>query len=322
MKDNLSLQELKNNLDIVEIVSRYVELKKINSNQFQAKENVLRAEKTSSLFFYSDTQKYYDFGTGTGGDVLDFLAKVGNISLSDVINQYKDDNFITPKPIEKKSPIDNFEVEVTISSEQLAKEFDIFFEKINLNNPLHKAEVLNIVKEYLLLEANETDLKFFLSCIRYDKQNQTLVSGWYKNSLLDMELITYKRRRLNGGKWINRKGTHPNQTIFHRIYDTPKPVYIVEGARDSLTSILLGLNFIAIPTTSFKNVELIKEVAKDSEVIFICEDLTGYKAMSNLSKEISNSRLITFVSSPNEKIDLSDLVMYCNSIEEVLNGCN
>jgi len=313
---SMNITTLKNSLDIIEVASQYVELKKINSNQYQAKENILRAEQTSSLFFYVNTQKAYDYGSSKSYDVFDFVSQAESISLSDAIKKFKNETIsYTPReliPHQKENVI-------SLSSEQLLKEFDRF-ERLNINNPSHKDEVMNVIPFWLYETAQKEDLELFLYVARYDSYNKILVSGWFDNSLLDFELITYKRRRLNGGKWVNRKDTHPNQTIFHRIYDDTKAVYIVEGARDSLTSILLGLNFIAIPTTTFKNVELIKEVTTGyNEIIFICEDLTGYKAMKSLSEFIPNSRMVTFVKDKTQKIDLSDFVMGCNSIDEVLN---
>lgn len=314
----ISLTDLKNNIDFLEIVSQYCELKKMNGNVYRAVNNPLRDEKTSSFDIYINTQKYYDHGTGESGDVLDFVSKCENISLSAAIQRFKDATHVaTPRPIrEQAQPVQVIE----ISSEQLQEEFNKF-ESIDITNTKHYTELLNVVPEYLLKQANKEDLSLFMSCTRFDKMNDTLVAGWYDNSLLDFEMITYKRRRLNGGKWINRKNTHPNQTVFNRIFDDEKPVYIVEGARDAITAILLGLNFIAIPTTSFKNHSLLSELIKaGDEVIFICEDLQGYKSMSYLSSFVPKSRLVTFVHSKDEKIDLSDYVISRCSILEVLNG--
>lgn len=317
MRDT-TIEAIKARLDIIDIASNYCELKRVNSNTYKAVVNPIREEKTSSLHFYINTQKFFDFGSNESGDVFDLIAKVENISLSDAISRFKDESYIPSiKPIkEKPQPVPKIE----ISSEQLQREFDSF-EMLDIRNPKHYEELLNVVPEYLLKEANKEDARLFMSCIRYDNQNQTLVAGWYKNSLLDFEMITYKRRRLNGGKWINRKDTHPNSTVFNRIFDDAKTVYIVEGARDALTSILLGLNFIAIPTTSFKNIEAIQSLIKlDDEVIFICEDMQGYKAMSNLASAIPNSKLVTFVKSKDEKIDLSDYVNSCKTIEGVIDA--
>jgi DNA primase len=318
MSKVITLQDLKASLDIIETASLYCELKKVNDTTYKAVINPLREEKTSSLHFYTNTQKFFDFGSNESGDIFDFIARVENISLSDAINRFKDEAYMPrPRPIrEKPQPVQNVEV----SREQLQKEFDNF-ETINPADAEHKEELLSINPYWLYDEAHKDDIQLFLSCTRYDRRNKTLVAGWYENSLLNFEMVTYKRRRLNGGKWINRKGTHPNQTAFNRIYADDKPVYIVEGARDALTSILLGLNFIAIPTTSFKNIEAIQSLLKPHDrVILICEDLQGYKAMSNLSQNIPNSRLVTFVSSPSEKIDLSDYVNKNNSIKGVLDA--
>ena len=322
MTNTITLQELKSNFDILEIISHYCELKKINATTYKAVVNVLREEKTSSLHFYTNTQKFYDFGSNESGDIFDFIARAENISLSGAIQKLK--NGYTPSqiPIRKKpQPVP----EIKISREQLEKEFNNF-EKMDINNTNHYTELLNTVPEYFLKEANEGDYNLFMNCVRYDKRNNILVMGWYKNTMLDFEMVTYKRRRyiINGElkKWTNRKGTNPNQIAFSRIYTDDKPVYIVEGARDVLTAILLGLDFVAIPTASFKNYDAIRECIKPgNELIYICEDKQGFKAMSRIQEHI-NGKLLSFVTNKDEKIDLSDFVMSCKSISEVLDVIN
>lgn len=318
MSKLVSIQELKNKLDVLKVASQYCELKKINATTYKATLNPLRDEKTSSLHFYTDTQKFYDFGSCEGGDALDFISKVENISLSDVISRFSKESYMpTPRPI-KKEPLQATQA-VEVSSEQLQREFNTF-ERINPSDIHHKEELLAINPYWLYDIAQKEDIDLFLSVTRYDRKNNTLVSGWYKNSLLDFEIITYKRRRLNSGKWINRKATHPNQTAFSRVYDESKPVYIIEGARDALTAVLLGLNFIAIPTTSYKNFDDLNAYIKPyDEVILLCEDMQGYKAMKLLSQNIIAQKvsLKTFITTPTDKVDLSDFVAQCNNISEV-----
>jgi hypothetical protein len=313
------IKELKSNLDILEVAQKYCELKKVSNNDFMAVINPLRDEKTSSLHFYMNTQRFYDYGSSEGGDVLDFIAKVENISLSDVIKKISDTSF-TPSIVPIREKPQQVAV-IEISSQQLGREFNQF-QTLNINNPQHHTELLNVIPYWLYETANKEDLGLFKALTRYDSQNNTLVAQWCKNSVLDFEIVTYKRRRLNGGKWINRKDTHPNQTSFSRIYSETKPIYIIEGMRDALTAVLLGLNFIAIPTTSFKNFEDINSVInKDDEVVLLCEDMQGYKAMKLIEPRLhtKNVRLICLISSKNTKIDLSDFVMQNKSIEGVLN---
>lgn len=322
MSKIMTLQDLKSNLDILQIAQGYCELKRVNNNDYVAINNPIRDEKTSSLHFYVDTQKFYDFGSSEGGDVFDLVSKCENISLSDAVNRFKNDSFhmpSTPKPIKEKTQLPHAEV-IEISSEQLQKEFDSF-ERIDIKNTKHYTELLNVIPYWLYETANKEDLALFTTITRYDSKNDTLVSGWYENSLIDFKMITYKRRRLYGDKWRNRKSTHPNQVSFSRIYDEAKPIFIIEGMRDALTAVLLGLNFIAIPTTSFNNFDDINQAIKPTdEVIFICEDMQGYASMSYLSGFIPKSRLLTFIRNKDEKIDLSDFVMSRCSVLEVFNA--
>jgi len=315
----VSLQDLKSNLDILEVAQRYCEIKRVNNNDYVAVTNPLREEKSSSLHFYVDTQRYYDYGSSEGGDELDFIAKCENISLSDAIKKEKNGTHATatPRPIKKKS---QQMPEIKVTSGQLQKEFNNF-EKLTMSNPKHKEELLNVFPYWLYEAANKEDLELFLSIARYDKRNNILVAGWYKNSVLDFEMVTYKRRRFNGGKWINRKDTSPNQISFSRVYDEAKPIYILEGMRDALAGILLGLNFIAIATTSFRNYEDINQSIKPTdEVILLCEDQQGYKAMKQIKDNLitKNAKLVSLTTSKDTKMDLSDFVMSCKSRSEVI----
>lgn len=308
-----NLQTIKSNTDILEVAARYCDLKKVNDNTYKAVVNPIREEKTSSLHFYIDSQKYHDFGSNESGDVLDLISKVENISLSDAINRLGDQT-LTARPIkERPQPVQA----VGVSSEQLLKEFSSF-EELNTSNTEHLEELLSAFPEYLLSTENKSNVEIFLTYARYDNKNKTLVMAWFNSRPTSFNIATYKRRRLNGAKWVNRKGTHPNNTVFSRIHKGGKKIYIVEGARDALTSILLGLNFIAIPTTSFNNTEAIQAlISQDDEVIFICEDMQGYKAMKSLSERLhaKKASLKTFITSKDQKIDLSDFVMSCNSIK-------
>ncbi|MGE0738357.1 CHC2 zinc finger domain-containing protein [Sulfurimonas sp.] len=314
---NQTIETIKAKLDILRVAEQYCELKKINNNTYKAVINPIREEKTSSLCFYSNTQKYHDFGSSESGDVFDLISKCENISLSEVLKRYKDDALVfTPQPIQEQQTIQ----EIEISSEQLQREFDNF-ERLNKRNPRHLEELFSVIPEYLLQDAHKEDLKLLNALSRYDRYSDTFVMGWCRNLLLDFEIVTYKRRRLHGAKWVNRKDTHPNSTAFNRIYDDNKPVYVVEGARDALTAIAMGLNVIAIPTTSFRNIDTMLSMLKPwDKVIFLCEDMAGYRAMKYLASAIPNSERVTFVQSENEKIDLSDVANNFTSLKGVLDA--
>ena len=74
----MTIQEIKDSVDIVHIIENYAELTK-SGHALKARENPIREERTSSFFVYPDTQKYHDFGTSEGGSVIDFIEQVESL---------------------------------------------------------------------------------------------------------------------------------------------------------------------------------------------------------------------------------------------------
>ena len=78
------VDEIKERLDIVEVVSRYVPLKKAGRNY---KGNCpFHAEKTPSFVVFPETGDWYCFGAcGTGGDLFSFIMKQENVDFSEAL---------------------------------------------------------------------------------------------------------------------------------------------------------------------------------------------------------------------------------------------
>ena len=80
-----AVEQIKNSLDIVEVISRYVVLKKTGRN-YQGL-CPFHHEKTPSFVVTPDKQIFKCFGCGEGGDVLAFLMKINNQSFTEVIEE-------------------------------------------------------------------------------------------------------------------------------------------------------------------------------------------------------------------------------------------
>lgn len=83
--NNSVKEEIKAAADIVDVVSEYVQLKKVGKN-YQGL-CPFHQEKTPSFTVNPDRQFYYCFGCGAGGDVFKFLMEIENISFLEALKE-------------------------------------------------------------------------------------------------------------------------------------------------------------------------------------------------------------------------------------------
>lgn len=81
--DNSKIEEIKNRVDIVDLVSEYVTLKKAGRNFTGL--CPFHQEKTPSFTVNREKQIFYCFGCGEGGNVITFLMKIADKTFPEVI---------------------------------------------------------------------------------------------------------------------------------------------------------------------------------------------------------------------------------------------
>lgn len=77
------LQELKYRADMYSVASRYVNLRK--SGRVYVGLCPFHSEKTPSFNVFEDTQSFYCFGCGAGGDVITFIRRIENLDYVDAV---------------------------------------------------------------------------------------------------------------------------------------------------------------------------------------------------------------------------------------------
>ena len=78
------IEEISQNNDIVQIIAKYVELKRMGKNYKGL--CPFHNEKTPSFMVSEDKQLYHCFGCGEGGDVINFIMKVENLDFADAVS--------------------------------------------------------------------------------------------------------------------------------------------------------------------------------------------------------------------------------------------
>ena len=77
------LQELRSRNDITSVISGYVQLRRRGRNEVGL--CPFHGEKTPSFTVYPDTESFYCFGCGIGGDVINFIRHAENLDYFDAV---------------------------------------------------------------------------------------------------------------------------------------------------------------------------------------------------------------------------------------------
>ena len=101
-----AVQQIKDKLDILEVISPYVELHKAGKN-YKGK-SPFTAEKTPSFFVSPDRGMYYCFSTSQGGDMFTFIEKMEGVDFKEALKilAQKAGVELVPEAPEKKTARD------------------------------------------------------------------------------------------------------------------------------------------------------------------------------------------------------------------------
>ena len=77
------IEQLRMSCDIEDVVSSYVSLKRAGRNKTCL--CPFHSEKTPSMVVYGDTQSFYCFGCGAGGDVITFIRRIENLDYVEAV---------------------------------------------------------------------------------------------------------------------------------------------------------------------------------------------------------------------------------------------
>ena len=309
MIDNNTLNEIRNNLDIVEVISNYLPLTSKGKNYFGV--CPFHDDHSPSMSVSKEKQIYTCFSCGATGNVFKFIQDYENISFMEAVKKCADIASIS---------INVGQVRRINKHQDL---YDIYelsqkFYQNNINTELGKKakEYLygrkiddSIIKEFGIgLSLNDKDiLTKLLKSKKYDdkqlirsglvNENNYLLNDVYRNRImfplfdLNGKVIGYNGRVYNGeteNKYVNSKETDifKKREIlynYHKAKDEcrkKKTVIIMEGQLDVIRAYTIGVkNCVASLGTAFgkEQAMLIRKLASNVILCFDGDD-AGLKA--------------------------------------------
>lgn len=238
-----AIEQIKNNLDIVDVISRHVVLKKSGHNFMGL--CPFHNEKTPSFTVTPSRQIFKCFGCGEGGDVLAFLMKYNNQNFSEVVKEQAEMLGIElPKGMSAEK------------SEQNKKEKDVLLKALNAamkfyhNNLLENEKALEYLKKRGVGEVAISKFRLGLA----PNSNNALLSA-LKKDFTDVEMnkagLLYEGAKGYGDRFKNRiiipifdVSDAPIGFGARAILDGQNPKYL--NSPDSViynkSSVLFGLN--------------------------------------------------------------------------------
>jgi len=208
---------------------------------------------SASMYIKNGKVRFHDFGTGFDGDLIDVLKEFFNLPYEEakqLITSYLGLNKFEKIDAYKKEfkPVK----EETLSYRQIKAIWDKYKPLPSLSEEKAKEVISKLIPLEYFLTAKKEDKKAFLNAVKYDPfQDEPVVATFTPAG----EILTIRHRRYKVGdtiiKWKSLKATEANKYTQIRIKNND-PVFIIEGTHDYTTALLLGINFIALPSKNYK----------------------------------------------------------------------
>lgn len=300
------IQEIKNNNDIVDVVSQYVILKRSGRNFFGL--CPFHKEKTPSFSVSPDKQIFHCFGCGVGGNVIRFVSKIENLDFRDTIellanranitlptldNSYQDNK----RAMLKSKVYEINEIAAKFYHENLykptSKEAQNYIKKRKLDNRTLKSFLIGYSGTFdelyrLLKSKGYTDEEILASSLIYKTDNGRYIDRFRRRMMIPIQdatgrFIAFGGRVLNDSKpkYINSpenivysKGRNLFGLNIAKKGDTKK-IIIVEGYMDAISLYQRGITNVVASLGTALTEQQGRLLRKNSEQIIIGYDADG-----------------------------------------------
>jgi len=336
--NRVQIEEIKNRLDIVNELSKYVELKPTGKNFSGI--CPFHSEKTPSFIVSPELQRYKCFGCGESGDIFNFIQQIENIDF--------------PEALEKLAKEAGVELVKPQINTHIAKLYEInkltaryFYKQLKKDtkalkyvrsrgfndDSIYKFGIGYAPGGYKLLDflqkrgGSKFNKKELLDSGLFTLKNNTLRTKFFKRIMFPIrstsgKIVGFSGRILpdydKGPKYMNTPETpiyHKKDNIFGQ-YESRKAirkedlVILCEGQTDVISAHQHGIENIVAPLGTALTIEQLKNLSKVTKnfLFFFDSDNAGQMAMQRAFLLISKLNLQAYASSPEPFTDIDEML--------------
>ena len=334
---NNQIEEIKNKLDIVQVVEKYVKLKRAGKNY--AGLCPFHTEKTPSFIVSPDLQRYKCFGCGETGDIFNFVQKIENIDFPEALEK-----LAKQAGVELKKRKISYRYKTLEEINHLATKYyynQLKNDKNALNYLTERGFTAESIKQFAIGYApKKPQLRSFLFKTKAFTSKELLESGLFvkKNAVLKEKfydrimfpirsrkgtVIAFTGRILPKNKWGPKYMNSPETPIFQKRdnvfgqYESRQEIrkndliIMCEGSTDVISAHQHGIKNIVAPLGTSLTTEQLQYLSNMSKnFLFIFDsDTAGQNALIRAFKIASELKLNPYATDTSPYKDIDELLL-------------
>ena len=336
MDQNNQIEEIKNRLDIVQVVGKYVQLKQAGKN-FSGL-CPFHKEKTPSFIVSPDIQRYKCFGCGETGDIFNFVQKIENIDFVEALEKLAKEAGVDLKRFEKDSKYKRLEdinylstkyfynqLKASTIAMKYVKERGFSAESIK-NFGIGYTPKYPKLLDYIQKNTKYSKQELLQSGLFVEKEGK--IREKFRDRIMfpirssNGKVIAFSGRVLPGNDWGPKYMNSPETPLFHKKdnlfgqYESRQEIrkqdlaILCEGQTDVISAHQAGIKNIVAPLGTGITKEQIEKLSKLTKnfLFFFDSDSAGFKAVVRAFELSSELGVYPYAATPSPYKDIDELL--------------
>lgn len=333
---NNQIEEIKNRLDIVAVIEKYVKLKRAGKNYSGL--CPFHSEKTPSFIVSPDLQRYKCFGCGETGDILNFIQDIENIDFPEALEKLAKEAGVELKKSPYNSKYKTLE-EINYKAtkyfynqlKESKRALEYMKERGFSNKSLKEFGVGYApkdpqLKKYLLKSKNYSQRELLDSGL-FTLKNKVVKEKFYDRIMFPIrskrgKVLAFTARVLPGNDWGPKYMNSPDTPIFHKKenlfgqYESRQEIrksdlaIMCEGSTDVISAHQHNIKNVVAPLGTGLTQEQLENLSQITKnlLFFFDNDEAGKKALIRAFKLASELKLTPYATSSEPYKDIDELL--------------